>query len=354
MAVFDLDKSAYYYYNLLNENEKLVYKEILKALLALKTSVNLSFNPPSDVVKKAYTFLINDRPDIFWLDLGYSLASRGGRVETVSFEYRMSASEIIEMKKRMVNSRFYRELDSLVLSKKSVFEKALVAYEYIIKHADYDLNAARSSGSGAYAYAYNVDGLILKSKGVCASYAKVFQYFMNKHGVYCTLVSGKTSRDRHAWNLINIGGSYYYIDTTWGDPVFADGSPKSADYISYDYFCITTDDMNRSHKAILDVKMPLCKDTKYNYYKYFNMISSVFSVENVVSSVLSAYRSGKKEAVIKYSSDSAYRTAVRELFDNNKIYDALSRARRTITGLSTTNVRYSLNEDSRMIKIRLQ
>ena len=354
MAAFNLEKSAYYYYNLLNENEKLIYKEIMKALLAQKPKAELSFSPPSETVSRVYTFLLNDRPDIFWLGTGYSIASRAGRVEYVSFEYRMSLPEIEETKKRMLNSRFFRELDSLILSAKSTFEKALAAYEYIIKHADYDVNAARSSDSKVYAYAYNMDGLILRSKGVCASYAKVFQYFMNRHGIYCTLVSGKTSRDRHAWNLINIGGSYYYVDATWGDPVFADGSSKPADFVSYDYFCITTEEMNRSHKAVLDVKMPLCNDTTYNYYRYFNMVSASFSVENLVSNIISAYRNGKKEAVVKYSSDSAYRTAVRELFDNDKIYDVLSRAKNTVKGLSSTSVRYSLDEGGRVIKIKLQ
>ena len=70
------------------------------------------------------------------------------------------------------------------------------------------------------------------------------------------LCDGKTTEGgNHAWNLVKCNGDYYYVDTTWGDPVFqqeegentsqdaeqnsgqdAEASGNKAN-ISYDYLC---------------------------------------------------------------------------------------------------------------------
>lgn len=353
MAGFELEKSAYYYFNMLNSNEKKIYNALFQALMKVAPSVSLPFSVKKETVEKTLQFVIYDRPDIFWFTGSYTMTSSNNLVKSVSFDYRMSKSEVDVLKNRLLNSVFFKRMDALILSKKTVFEKALVAYEYIIKNADYDRVAAEYSSVRKYDYAYNIDGIIMNSKAVCAGYSKTFQYFMNRHRIYCTFVAGSTKRGRHAWNLINIAGSYYYIDTTWGDPVFANNSNKSSDYISYDFFCITTNDLKKSHAANIDYKMPLCTDTRCNYYRYFNLISDTFSVYDVVSRLISAYRNGKNEAEIKYSSNSEYFIAKRELFDNEKIFDVLSKAKQTVTKINDRQVNYSTNDDRNTIKIKL-
>lgn len=351
MIKFDLNKSAYYYYEFLNKTEREIYKTILQALINVKPNATLPFSVSKDIIEKTVKFIAYDRPDVFWFAGGYTMTLSNGLVKSVSFEYRMNKSEIEVTKNKLVNSRFFKELDKLIRSKNNAFEKALVAYECIIKHTDYD-SAAAASSSDFYDYAYNIDGVILKSKAVCSGYSKAFQYFMNRHEIYCTFVAGNTNRGRHAWNLINLSG-YYYIDTTWGDPVFSNNTKRPSDYISYDFFCITTKDLKKSHGAIIDQKMPLCTDTRYNYYKYFNMISDSFSVNDVASRLVTAYRNGKNEAVIVYSSKQTYLLAKRELFENEKIFEALSKAKKTASRINERHVNYSTADDKNTIKIKL-
>ena len=58
-------------------------------------------------------------------------------------------------------------------------------------------------------------------QSVCAGYSKATQYLLEQLGVFCTYVTGKTTEGgNHAWNLVKCNGDYYYVDTTWGDPVF--------------------------------------------------------------------------------------------------------------------------------------
>ncbi|MCC8173514.1 MAG: hypothetical protein LIO65_03735 [Odoribacter sp.] len=268
MSGFELKKATYYYYGLLNENEKSLYRNIMSAMLQHIEAINLNGSFSKIQIGKVISFIDKDRPDIFWVDSGYTMTIKNGVIIKVTLKYTFSPSEKNNMIRNIENSKFYREINSVLSKKKSSFEKALAAYEYIITHTEYEERALRDN-STYYSYAYCLYGAILKSRAVCSGYSKTFQYFMSKHNVICTLVTGNTKRGRHAWNLINLYGSYYYIDTTWGDPIFSGNSIKQSDYVSYDYFCITTEDLRKSHNPILDEKMPLCTDTKYNYYRFF-------------------------------------------------------------------------------------
>ena len=138
-----------------------------------------------------------------------------------------------------------------------------------------------------------------------------------------------------------------------GDPTFANNSNKAIDYISYDYFCITTDELIRSHRPIFDVRMPLCSDTKYNYYRYFGLVEDSYSVESIAKHIINAKKQGKKEAVIKYSSEETYMKAVSRLFKNSEVFDALKMAQRYCGNIVTENVRYTINNENRIITIKM-
>ena len=72
-------------------------------------------------------------------------------------------------------------------------------------------------------------GALVQKEANCYGYAKAFQYVMLLHGVDCLKVSGIG----HAWNLIQLDGEWYNIDTTW-DASASQRNPQGG--ISYDYF----------------------------------------------------------------------------------------------------------------------
>lgn len=53
--------------------------------------------------------------------------------------------------------------------------------------------------------------------GVCQAYAYGYMYIMEKLGIECYVTSSNAMG--HAWNIIEIDGSYYHVDVTWDDPV---------------------------------------------------------------------------------------------------------------------------------------
>ena len=347
MAVFELNRTSDYYYGLLNSREKALYTTLLRAQLSVEQKVKLPTGVTVDMIKKTMEFISNDHPEIFWNSCGFRISSVDGVPESLLFSYTITKPEVDLIKHRIVNSAFYKQLDGLLAYKRTKFEKALAAYEYIIKHTDYDLTSSESNDESRY----NINGVILNSKAVCEGYAKTFQYFMNKHDVYCTLVTGIAKGGSHAWNLVNLDGSFYYIDTTWGDPVFRNVTSAPSNYISYDFFCITTAELKKTHDPIIDHRMPLCYDTYYNYYRYFKMIADSFSVNDVASRLIQAYRKGMREVEIRYSSGSVYLTAKKELFEKKKVLDVLTVAKRTITTIDNTRSNYSTSDEKKIIKI---
>lgn len=139
-------------------------------------------------------------------------------------------------------------------------DKALVAHDYMAATYHYD---------ETYASIYP-SILLTDGKGVCQSYAYLYQYLMAKNGVKCyTAISDSLN---HAWNIVGIGDSYYHVDVTWDDPV-----PDLHGSVRHDYFLIpdstlygmSSDDALRKDRHIT---MP-CSSNAYSS-KYYRKASS--------------------------------------------------------------------------------
>ncbi|MGL6228739.1 MAG: putative mucin/carbohydrate-binding domain-containing protein, partial [Culicoidibacterales bacterium] len=62
----------------------------------------------------------------------------------------------------------------------------------------------------------DIRGPFIGLNAVCGGYAKGYEYLLQRVGIQATWVSGDTSYGYHAWNNINLYGSWYLTDTTWG------------------------------------------------------------------------------------------------------------------------------------------
>ena len=83
---------------------------------------------------------------------------------------------------------------------------------------DWLVNNARYDYSFTY---YGPEGVLLAGKGVCQSYAEAYQLLLNKVGITNRIITGEglnsTGWGGHAWNLVQIGGNWYHVDTTWNN-----------------------------------------------------------------------------------------------------------------------------------------
>ena len=74
--------------------------------------------------------------------------------------------------------------------------------------------------------------LLTEGLGVCQSYAYLFQYVMLRQGIVCYALESDSMN--HAWNMVQLNGSYYHLDVTWDDPVNDDFG-----LASHDFFLLT-------------------------------------------------------------------------------------------------------------------
>lgn len=76
-----------------------------------------------------------------------------------------------------------------------------VAYDAtLIKHSDYD-------------------ALVPPYKTVCQGYALLSYKMLNQAGIQTKIVEGTAGGQAHAWNLVNLDGTWHHFDATWDDPI---------------------------------------------------------------------------------------------------------------------------------------
>ena len=79
-------------------------------------------------------------------------------------------------------------------------------------------------------------GALFEGKAICSGYSDAMSLFLDKLG----LENVRIATEEHVWNVVLIDGTWYHIDLTWDDPIVTNGG----DIIQYDYFLITTDELN--------------------------------------------------------------------------------------------------------------
>ena len=94
--------------------------------------------------------------------------------------------------------------------------KALLIHDYLVYEFEYDYD--NLTAGTLPQDSYRSGGLFMQGRGVCQAYAYGYKYLMDRLGIECYVTT--SSGMNHAWNIINIDGSYYHVDCTWDDPVY--------------------------------------------------------------------------------------------------------------------------------------
>ena len=104
-------------------------------------------------------------------------------------------------------------MDSLNLDGKSDYEKCKKIREWIGKNVKYDRDDPETSGRTNY---HNMTGAILDGYAVCDGFANLYHYMASFAGLLTLFEEGPTKGSglQHAWNLVQINGTFYYTDCT--------------------------------------------------------------------------------------------------------------------------------------------
>ena len=318
-------------YESLDAQEQIWYGEIEQALGEMTDTVKLSTEPigqglDEQDIDRIFQCVLIDHPEIFYTTgYTYTKYSRGDRTVGIDFAgtYSLPREEAVN-KAEEIRGRASEWLSDIP-SDASEYDKVKAVYEKIIFSTDYDLNASDNQ---------NIASVFLGNSSVCQGYAKATQYLLNHLGVMCTLVQGTVDTgEAHAWNLVRVDGDYYYVDTTWGDASYRmeDGSgQEELPEINYDYLCVTTQELLRTHCIESVVAMPECTATQANYYVREGVYFTSYDAEQMQSIFDRAWESGRTEITLKCADEECYREICRVLIDEQEIFSYMPENSSTI------------------------
>lgn len=331
-----------YYFEQHSENEQMVYLEILQGIRENKKEIYVHSGDAKQT-NALFQDVLRDYPEIFWCDGTTTATSYGGdEMYTVLEPVYLYDMEERELRQAKIDAAVSECLSGIGQTA-SDYEKILYIYEYIVNTVDYDLESEDNQ---------NIYSVFVNQRSVCAGYSKAAQYLLERLGVFCTYVTGTTeSGQSHAWNLVLCDGDYYYVDTTWGDPVFQEQEGEEvqpgADYISYDYMCCNDDELFRTHTPDAETELPVCSKMDCNYYVVNGMYYDYYDGEAALKVMNDVISEHGNPVVLKYADAEVYAQAHEDIFEN-----VIHRAAQNLAqwnGLA--QVKYSYIDDEKLNKI---
>lgn len=340
---FTEDLGQKYYYLQLREEEQLAYREILQGVRENVEEIYIHASD-ADRVNQLFQYVIKDCPEIFWCDGTTTATAYGGEEAYTVLKPGYLYDEVTRTAMEDEIAQAVSECLAGISAEASEYQKILYAYEYIVNTVDYDSEAADNQ---------NIYSVFVNHRSVCAGYSKATQYLLERLGIFCTYVTGTTSSGQnHAWNLVKCGGDYYYVDTTWGDPVFqaAEGEEVSQfQNISYDYMCCDDAELLKTHTPDGDVEFPACTKLDWNYYVVNGMYYTSYNSEAVLQKMNEVISAKGNPVVLKFADSSVYGQAHDDVFQN-----VIRRAAQNLADwYGLTEVKYQYMDEPELNKITI-
>lgn len=119
----------------------------------------------------------------------------------------------------------------------SDLEKETAIYQWVVSNVAYDYDHYNPL-TGASPHSSTPYNPLMEGKGICMGFASTFQLLADLSGVESIIIPGKafSEREDHAWNMVRLDGTWYFVDPTWDtgveDPRFWRYFNVSAQYMT--------------------------------------------------------------------------------------------------------------------------
>ena len=314
-----------YCYSVLSEDEKTVYREIYGILNTMGEDVRLS-TVDVQLIEKVFKCVLNDHPKLYYVEgYTYTTFTRDTDIAKLEFSgtYTKSREECDAMNVQIEN--YVADCFSGMENGISDYEKVKYIYEYIIDGTEYNLTAEDSQ---------NICSVFLNGESVCMGYARAMQYLLLEQDILCTVVNGTADQgEEHAWNLLLLDGQYYHLDVTWGDDSYTVCTDSSSHVrmTNYSFFCVTTEEISKTHVIDNVVELPECIAWDNNYYVKEGCYFKSLDTDKLSKIFEDAYALDKGYVEIKCMDSVVYREIYTYLIEKQHIFNYLKEGKDTVS-----------------------
>jgi len=333
-----------YYYSQLEEDQKAVYKEILQGIQDFEEEIYIH-TEDGNASNQIFRYILYDMPELFWCNgtAKTTTYKPDGQEEysIINITYTHDSETVTELKAQ-IEAEVNQCLTG-VPADSTDYEKIKYVYEYIVDTVEYDMSAEDNQ---------NICSVFIGKSSVCAGYARATQHLLESMGIFCTYVPGTASGGNysspvdHAWNLVMCDGEYYYVDATWGDPVFAQTEEASAfaemETINFDYLCCNDDSIFKTHTLAEGIVMPVCTSNEYDYYVMNGMYYTENNSESYLKAMNNAISAKESSVVFKFSDNELYHEAKDQIL--GELAESSAQYLMTLYNLETVNYYYQEEE----------
>jgi len=321
-----------YVYNTLTDEEKQVYDEMLTCINHYMTSCVVS-TCDTDFLNDVYYKMLADHGELFWVE-GYQYTQHlvGDKVVKVDFapNYTMT-----EMERDNIQNQIDEKCDewlSGISMSACDYDKTKYVFDTLITNIDYDLSAPNNQ---------NIMSVFLGDATVCKGYSCAAQYMLNRLGIRTTIIQGMANEQVHSWNLVELSGTFYYMDVTWGNSQYTEGE-DTKQFINYTYLNTTTADIEKTHTFDVNFELPECDSMNDNYF-YREGLYYTYLQPDVMGGWIKRAFENKEIITIKLDNDALYRETITYFVDDNHILDYCK---------GIKGIKYLIDEDERTITFR--
>ena len=252
-------KKGYYYRKMPPALQK-GYEIAAEGILSFQKKVKIADCSGKEEMERIIRAVLMEHPQFFYLNAKDIGVVNAGEAFSFSFHYLYDKKDAIQLLQQIDNRADYI-LSEIITDGMTDYDKCVAIHDYVTNHIRYNFSAAAVS----YIYdAFTIEGPILKNQAVCEGIAKTIAYLLDKLSVNHLIVAGFSDIDGvhapHAWNMVELEGSYYHIDATWDLQEINHFTNCSHMYVNLD-----DDSMLENHDWELG-DYPSCDKRAENYY----------------------------------------------------------------------------------------
>ncbi len=217
----------------------------------------------AEQIHEVYARYLQNNPEYFYLmprqyGMGYSVIYLSGKIrvwfapviayEEPDFDGSTEALYGLKEKYKELVAEIAKIKEEIYFQGMTDLDKLLLAHDYIIDHFAYYYVKDDNSGVVDYGdgFSYNAYGALVNKKGVCQGLSYAYPCILKALGYPIENIRQIRSNElKHMWNLVKLEDTWYHVDLTWDDPLYAnadgvyDMNNDAYQFEVHDYFLMS-------------------------------------------------------------------------------------------------------------------